>query len=565
MAEIFFSYSSENRERVRLVHDALVNEGFDVFWDQKVPPGKTWNDWIREQLKESRCVIVLWSNESVQSPNVIHEAMVAKQSGKLVPAMLDDLPGTSLPMGFLTVEAAKLHDWVPGAPNAEWENLISEIEAKVMPPYAARRLAAKEAEIKTYRARREHGTGREKALEVELQKAVERENALRNELQTARFDNAQKAGGSSGMTESLREAERKLTAAEKERSQLEARVVKAEANQLAGPSKTPVLSRALAGIAFAISAFLGYQWQDTSSRLSSVQSELWYLQSNPASGDAELRRQLDDANARLSSLQTDVSSLTTQRDDANARVSSLQSEVDTLRSQATSPTFTLPDPNAPAFVDFAAGMTPEQVNSRGDDYYFGSNGFTLDKVESVRWYKRATELGNALGMYNLGYMYELGEGGLTIDVYEAGRLYKQSADLGNDYALYGVGRFHQLGYGGYTQSDSDAVSYYQRSVDMGNRAAMYGLAGYYDAGTGGLSKDSVLAARYVVASMKKGHTHARDRMKEGAASWSQEFRVAFQQQLQTEGYYTGPLDGNFGPATTTAIDTVFNSNAFATP
>lgn len=545
MADVFFSYSSENREQVRIIHDALVADGFDVFWDQKVPPGKTWNTWIREQLEAARVVIVFWTKESVRSPNVIHEAMVAKQANKLVPAMLEDLPGTDLPMGFLTLEAAKLHDWAPGSQHSEWDNLLLEIAAKVMPPYASRRLAAAEAEIKSYRARAEHGTGREKALEAELRKATERENTLRNELQTARFENAQKAGGATGLSEAIKDAERKLASAEKERATLQARLVKAEATALAGKGKPPILSRVLAGIGIVAATIFGFQWTDTSSRLASVQSELWYLQSNPPNGDAALKQQLDDANARIATL---------------------QGEVDSLRSAAATPAITLPSvSNSNTLFDPFAGMTADQINARGDDYYFGNNGFTQDKTEAVRWYRKAVELGYAAAHYNLGYMYEIGEGGLAVDLYEAGRLYMAGANLGDVHGLSSTGRFYQSGLGGFTQSDTDAVSYYQRAVDLGDRVAMYAIASFYDAGTGGLYKDSTYAARLAVASLKRGYTHARDRLKEGGYSWSTDFRIAFQQQLQTTGHYSGPIDGNFGPGTQTAIDAIFSTDFFATP
>ena len=33
------SYSSQDRDRVRRAHDAPVEMGFEVFWDQKVPTG----------------------------------------------------------------------------------------------------------------------------------------------------------------------------------------------------------------------------------------------------------------------------------------------------------------------------------------------------------------------------------------------------------------------------------------------------------------------------------------------------------------------------------------------
>src|SRR3974390_614249 len=99
MTDVFFSYSSKDRERVRPIRDALVADGFDVFWDQEVPPGRNWDDWIRQNLSAARCTIVFWSETSVQSDNVVHEATVAKNAGKLIPVLLDDIGPARFPMG----------------------------------------------------------------------------------------------------------------------------------------------------------------------------------------------------------------------------------------------------------------------------------------------------------------------------------------------------------------------------------------------------------------------------------------------------------------------------------
>ena len=70
MTDIFFSYSSKDRERVRPVRDALVAQGFEVFWDQQVPAGLDWDNWIRQHLKKCKCAMAFWSEASVSSsPN----------------------------------------------------------------------------------------------------------------------------------------------------------------------------------------------------------------------------------------------------------------------------------------------------------------------------------------------------------------------------------------------------------------------------------------------------------------------------------------------------------------
>jgi hypothetical protein len=39
VADIFFSYSLKDKERVGLVRNALAEMGFEVFWDQETPSG----------------------------------------------------------------------------------------------------------------------------------------------------------------------------------------------------------------------------------------------------------------------------------------------------------------------------------------------------------------------------------------------------------------------------------------------------------------------------------------------------------------------------------------------
>lgn len=42
MTDVFLSYSSKDRERVRPIFEALSAAGFDVFWDLETPPGVLW-------------------------------------------------------------------------------------------------------------------------------------------------------------------------------------------------------------------------------------------------------------------------------------------------------------------------------------------------------------------------------------------------------------------------------------------------------------------------------------------------------------------------------------------
>jgi hypothetical protein len=129
MTEIFFSYSSKDRDRVKQFRDSLVEQGFDVFWDQSVPTGTDWDTWIRQHLNQAKSVVVFWSNNSIASKNVRHEATVADRQNKLIPVLLDVLSDEQFPMGLIVVQCANLAVWSGDTEDNEWVKFQRQIEA----------------------------------------------------------------------------------------------------------------------------------------------------------------------------------------------------------------------------------------------------------------------------------------------------------------------------------------------------------------------------------------------------------------------------------------------------
>jgi len=105
LTDIFISYSSKDRPVALRVRDLLQEAGYDVFWDQSTPAGQDWDSWIRERLTGARLVVTLWTKSSVASPNVRHEAIIAREAGKLLPVMVDELAPTDFPMGLFMIQA----------------------------------------------------------------------------------------------------------------------------------------------------------------------------------------------------------------------------------------------------------------------------------------------------------------------------------------------------------------------------------------------------------------------------------------------------------------------------
>jgi len=133
MSDVFVSYASADRPGVKPLVDALRQQGWSVWWDRTILPGKTWDQVIEAALADARCVIVVWSRDSIQSDWVRTEADEGKRRGILVPALLDEV---NIPLAFKRIQAANLVDWSGGLPSAGFDELaraVSEILSHAAP------------------------------------------------------------------------------------------------------------------------------------------------------------------------------------------------------------------------------------------------------------------------------------------------------------------------------------------------------------------------------------------------------------------------------------------------
>jgi hypothetical protein len=128
MSDIFISYSSKDKGKAELFARTFERESMSVFWDKTIPPGKTFDQYINEQLEAAKCIVVLWSQWSIHSDWVKEEAQRGVQRKILVPVFIDKV---APPLGFGRIETAELFDWEGDTAEGEFQNLLQAIEVLI--------------------------------------------------------------------------------------------------------------------------------------------------------------------------------------------------------------------------------------------------------------------------------------------------------------------------------------------------------------------------------------------------------------------------------------------------
>lgn len=73
--DVFLSYSTSNRDKVRIIYDFLTEKKINVFMsEKKIQPSSNWEEVIKEALKGSKLICVIASPESLESDWVKTEA-----------------------------------------------------------------------------------------------------------------------------------------------------------------------------------------------------------------------------------------------------------------------------------------------------------------------------------------------------------------------------------------------------------------------------------------------------------------------------------------------------------
>jgi len=141
MTDVFISYKSDDRARVKPLVDALIANGLSVWWDLSIEAGASWRQTIQTRLDAAACVIVIWSVNSVGPEGyfVHDEASHARRRGTYLPLAIDNVDP---PLGFGQEQVLKLTNWRGNVRDPRFLDVLAAaqavVAAKGRPPPEAR-------------------------------------------------------------------------------------------------------------------------------------------------------------------------------------------------------------------------------------------------------------------------------------------------------------------------------------------------------------------------------------------------------------------------------------------
>ena len=131
VSDVFLSYASGDRPRVKPLAEALQEHHWSVWWDRSILPGQHFERVIETELANARCVVVVWSRASVASDWVRAEAGKGAKRGILVPVLFDPV---EIPLPYSHLQMADLIDWPAVWPKEELQKLVQAISEVLLRP-----------------------------------------------------------------------------------------------------------------------------------------------------------------------------------------------------------------------------------------------------------------------------------------------------------------------------------------------------------------------------------------------------------------------------------------------
>jgi hypothetical protein len=133
---VFISYAHADRERVEPLVRRLAAK-FNVWYDRGLQVGETWRRTLTEKIDSARCLIVMWTFNSVKRDFIWSEVQRARENrGVVIPIKLDRR--ARVPLGFDQMQHIDLSGW-SGREDGRISVLMERVAALVARPTRQRR------------------------------------------------------------------------------------------------------------------------------------------------------------------------------------------------------------------------------------------------------------------------------------------------------------------------------------------------------------------------------------------------------------------------------------------
>ncbi len=176
---------------------------------------------------------------------------------------------------------------------------------------------------------------------------------------------------------------------------------------------------------------------------------------------------------------------------------------------------------------------------------------TYNPEEAVQLLTRAADAGAADAQYELAKLYERGLG-VPADPARALDLYQRSAAQNFPDAVNDMGFIHYQGSLGLTPDPAKGLELFALAADLRQPEAMFNYAGLIDEGlVDGRGPED--AAKYLYQALRAGSDPVLNELTTKSERFKPAARKALQKLLKENSFYDGPLDGDYGKSTQSAI------------
>ncbi|PHR89250.1 MAG: peptidase C14, caspase catalytic subunit p20, partial [Blastopirellula sp.] len=159
--------------------------------------------------------------------------------------------------------------------------------------------------------------------------------------------------------------------------------------------------------------------------------------------------------------------------------------------------------------------------------------------------------GSPEAQFELAKLFERGTG-VPVDFSRALELYRAAADQDFADAINDLGFLHYQGGLELPANPQKALTFFERAADLRHPQAQFNFAALIDDGLIA-SKGPKDAAHYLYEALRSGSTDVLNLLSDRPKMFSAQTRRALQTKLREHEFYTGSIDGDFGPGTQGAI------------